>query len=69
MSETLTKWLFRVLFTLLALNLILAVYKLISAPPVGYECLGGIVMTYNPHKDMYTQPGLFPEHCVTLDRD
>jgi hypothetical protein len=69
MSETVSKWLFRVLFALLALNLILAVYKLITAPPVHYECLQGIVMTYNPHKDMYTQPGLLVEHCVSIDRD
>jgi len=69
MSETASKWLFRVLFALLALNLILAVYKLILAPPVEYQCLGGIVMTYNPHKEMYTQPGFLVEHCMSIDRD
>jgi hypothetical protein len=53
----------------LVINILFGVYAVATyqAPPK--HCLAGIVMVLDKDKDMYVQQGLWPTHCMPIDRD
>ena len=62
-------WIYRILMSLLAINILFGVYAVVTyqAPPK--QCLNGIVMVLDKSKDMYVQHGLWPTYCMPIDRD
>jgi len=53
--------------TLLLANIAFGVYAMVTykAPPK--SCVAGIIM--EPKGDMMVQSGLFPTHCLPIDKD
>jgi hypothetical protein len=64
-----SKWMFRILMALMAVNLAVCLYAAFTYEPPAEMCLNGLVMV--PHKsgDMWVQKGLLPEHCILVDKD
>jgi len=63
------KWIYRIFMGLLWSMIVVSIFMmLISKPPQGM-CLGGIVMTPDKGGDMWVQKGLFPTHCMPVDKD
>jgi hypothetical protein len=62
-------WIYRSLLALLAANILIGVYAVVTykAPPT--HCLSGIVMVLDKTKGMYVQQGLFPTYCMPIDKD
>jgi hypothetical protein len=62
-------WVYRVIMAVLVINILFGVYAVATyqAPPK--HCLAGIVMVLDKDKDMYVQQGLWPTHCMPIDRD
>ena len=63
------KWTFRILMTLMALNLAVCVYAAFTYQAPAEMCLNGYVMVQHKSGDMWVQKGLLPEHCVEVDKD
>ena len=63
------KWLYRVIFTALAVNVFVGAYALIVYESPPKMCLNGIVMVLNKDRDMYVQSGTLPTHCMPISRD
>ena len=64
-----TKYGFKILFTLLAINLAISVYVAATTPPTPTHCLAGIVMVQDKGGDYMVQKGTFPKHCMPIDRN
>ena len=62
-------WLYRVIITALAINILFGAYTLIVYASQPKLCLNGIVMVMNKDRDMYVQSGLVPTHCMPVSRD
>ena len=60
-------WLYRIMMTMLLANIAIGVYTVYTSTPPITQCLDGIVM--EPHEDMWVQKGIWPQHCVPLDKD
>jgi hypothetical protein len=63
------KWLYRVIFTALAANILFGAYVVITYESPPKMCLGGIVMVLSKDRDMYVQSGTLPTHCMPISRD
>jgi len=62
-------WVYRILMTLLAVNVAIGVYAVATYKPPEALCVMGIVMVQDKNKDMYVQQGLWPTYCVAIDKD
>jgi hypothetical protein len=62
-------WIYRILMSLLAVNIAFGLYASMTyqAPPK--HCLSGIVMVQSKDKDMYVQQGLWPTYCMPISKD
>ena len=60
-------WLFRTLMTILSIIIIAQLVMLVITKPRPIMCLNGIIM--EQHEDLWAQVGIFPTHCVTIDRN
>jgi hypothetical protein len=60
-------WMYRIAMTLVAINLVMAVIMVVTAKPLPEMCLDGIIM--QQHELMWTQKGLWPTHCMPIDKD
>jgi len=58
---------YRVIMTILLANIAFGGYAIVTykAPPK--SCVAGIIM--EPKGDMMVQSGLFPTHCLPIDKD
>jgi len=63
------KWTYRTFVTLLAINMTLGVYVLVTYQPPAPMCLNGIVMVPNKSGDMWVQKGLWATYCIPVDKD
>lgn len=63
------KYGFNILFTLLAVNIAVGIYVAVTTPPTPTYCLSGIVMVQDKGGDYMVQPGIFPRHCMAIDKD
>jgi hypothetical protein len=54
---------------LLACNIVIGAYVLITYKPPQTMCLGGIVMVPDKGGDMWVQRGLWATHCMPIDKD
>ena len=62
-------WTYRILMTLMAFNLALCLYASFAYQAPATMCLNGLVMVEHKNELMWVQKGLFPEHCVLVDKD
>jgi len=60
-------WVYRILMTLLIANIGIGVYALANQKPPQEMCINGILM--QPHGDMWQQKGMWPTHCINVDKD
>lgn len=60
---------YRILMALLACNIVIGAYVVITYKPPQTMCLGGIVMVPDKGGDMWVQRGLWATHCMPIDKD
>jgi len=62
-----SEWLYRGMMALLAIMFIGQVYIIATTPEPMVGCVNGIIM--EQHADMWVQKGVWPRHCVEIDKD
>jgi hypothetical protein len=55
--------------TLLAVNILIGAYVLVTYTPPTPQCLGGIVMVPDKGGDMWVQKGPWATYCMPVDKD
>jgi hypothetical protein len=55
--------------SVLAIMIATQIYVAVTTVPPQRLCLAGIVMVLDKDKDMYVQQGLWPTHCMPIDKD
>jgi len=63
------KWIYVILMGLLWSMVVVSIFSAVATKPPQVMCLGGIVMTPDKGGDMWVQKGLFPTHCMSVDKD
>lgn len=63
------KWIYRIFMTLVCSMVAVSIFMMLISKPPQTMCLGGIVMTPDKGGDMWVQKGLFPTHCMPVDKD
>ena len=63
------KWIYRIFMGLLWSMIVVSIFMMLISKPPQVMCLGGIVMTPDKGGDMWVQKGLFPTHCMPVDKD
>ena len=63
------KWIYRIFMTLVWSMVAVSIFMMLISKPPQTMCLGGIVMTPDKGGDMWVQKGLFPTHCMPVDKD
>lgn len=62
-------WIYRLVMTLLAVNILIGAYVLVTHTPPTPQCLGGIVMVPDKGGDMWVQKGPWATYCMPVDKD
>jgi hypothetical protein len=62
-------WTFRILMTLMAINLCFVLYAAFTYRAPEPMCLNGIVMVPDKSGDMWVQKGVWATHCMPVDKD
>jgi hypothetical protein len=63
------KWVYRILMGLLWSMIMFGIFDAVTTKPPQEMCLAGIVMVQDKGGDWWVQKGLFPTHCVQIDKD
>jgi hypothetical protein len=64
-----TKWTYRILMTVLSANVVLGLWIVGSRQPEPTQCINGIIMVPDRGGDMWVQRGMWPTHCIMVDKD
>jgi len=65
-----SKWTFRILMTLMAVNLAVCVYAAVSYEAPVAQCINGYVMVPSRDRTMYVQRAVIvAERCIAIDTD
>jgi len=62
-----SEWLYRSMMASLAIMFILQVYVILATPEPVVGCVNNILM--EQHQDMWIQKGIWPRHCIMIDKD
>jgi len=62
-----SEWLYRSMMASLAIMFILQVYVILATPEPVVGCVNNILM--EQHQDMWIQKGIWPCHCIMIDKD
>jgi len=55
--------------TVLAINVVLGLWIVGTRQPEPTQCINGIIMVPDRVGDMWVQRGMWPTHCIMVDKD